>query len=95
MYIGRTQFPLSLSSSVVLQEQFLRSVLFHNHYSFLSASGYEIDEDGQSQSQKEQQELLMKMFAVSMKTNARWFRGVPVASDMFRLTSRCFPSVVL
>lgn len=53
---------------LVLQEQFLRSSLFHNHYSFLSTSGYEIDEDGQSQSQKEQQELLMKMFAVSVKT---------------------------
>lgn len=55
----------SSSSSVVPQEQFCRSVLFHNHYSFLSSSGYEIDEDGRSQSQKEQQELLMKMFAVS------------------------------
>ena len=51
--------------SFYLQEQFWRSVLFHNHYSFLSSSGYEVDEDGQSQSQKEQQELLMKMFAVS------------------------------
>lgn len=37
----------------------------------MSSSGYETDEDGQSQSQKEQQELLMKMFAVSMKTPHR------------------------
>lgn len=51
---------------MIIQEQFWRSVLFHNHYSFLSSSGYEIDEDAQNQSQKEQQELLMKMFAVSM-----------------------------
>lgn len=64
----------------------MRSVLFHNHYSFLSSSGYEIDEDGQSQSQKEQQELLMKMFAVSMKTSANWSGGVPVASGVFRLS---------
>lgn len=52
--------PLSL-----LQEQFLRSVLFENHFGFLSASGYEVDEEARTRSQKEQQELLMKMFAVS------------------------------
>ena len=57
---------MSASSSAVLQEQFWRSVLFHNHYSFLSSSGYDISEEAQNQSQKEQQELLMKMFAVSM-----------------------------
>lgn len=40
-------------------------MLFHNHYGFLSSNGYEIDSEGQSQAEKEQQELLMKMFAVS------------------------------
>ncbi|XP_033493769.1 WD repeat and HMG-box DNA-binding protein 1 isoform X1 [Epinephelus lanceolatus] len=64
-----------------MEEQFLRSVLFHNHYSFLSSSGYEIDEDGQSQSQKEQQELLMKMFALSCKLE-REFRCVELAELM-------------
>lgn len=54
-------------TSVASQEQYWRSVLFHNHYSFLSASGYEIDEEGQSRSQREEQELLMKMFAVSVE----------------------------
>lgn len=43
----------------------MRSVLFENHFGFLSASGYEVDEEAQTRSQKEQQELLMKMFAVS------------------------------
>lgn len=62
--------PGVFNQSLVLQEQFWRSVLFHNHHSFLSSSGYEVDEDAQSRSQKEQQELLMKMFAVSMKTRA-------------------------
>lgn len=64
-----------------MEEQFLRSVLFHNHYGFLSSSGYEIDEDGQSQSQKEQQELLMKMFALSCKLE-REFRCVELAELM-------------
>ncbi|XP_044212022.1 WD repeat and HMG-box DNA-binding protein 1 [Thunnus albacares] len=64
-----------------MEEQFWRSVLFHNHYSFLSSSGYEIDEDGQSQSQKEQQELLMKMFALSCKLE-REFRCVELAEMM-------------
>ncbi|KAJ4946714.1 hypothetical protein JOQ06_008760 [Pogonophryne albipinna] len=45
-------------------EQYCRSLLFSNHFSFLSSSGYEIDEEAQSQSQKDQQELLMKMFAL-------------------------------
>ncbi|XP_041791961.1 WD repeat and HMG-box DNA-binding protein 1 [Chelmon rostratus] len=64
-----------------MEEQFWRSVLFHNHYSFLSSSGYEIDEHGQSQSQKEQQELLMKMFALSCKLE-REFRCVELAELM-------------
>nr|XP_020480838.1 WD repeat and HMG-box DNA-binding protein 1 isoform X2 [Monopterus albus] len=64
-----------------MEEQFWRSVLFYNHYSFLSSSGYEIDEDGQRQSQKEQQELLMKMFALSCKLE-REFRCVELAELM-------------
>ncbi|KAM7424615.1 hypothetical protein PAMA_000801 [Pampus argenteus] len=65
----------------LMEEQFWRLVLFHNHYSFLSSSGYEIDENGQSQSQKEQQELLMKMFALSCKLD-REFRCVELAELM-------------
>uniref|UniRef100_A0AAX7T7D7 WD repeat and HMG-box DNA-binding protein 1 n=1 Tax=Astatotilapia calliptera TaxID=8154 RepID=A0AAX7T7D7_ASTCA len=64
-----------------MEEQFWRSVLFHDHYSFLSSSGYEIDEDAQNQSQKEQQELLMKMFALSCKLE-REFRCVELAEMM-------------
>ncbi|XP_037104010.1 WD repeat and HMG-box DNA-binding protein 1 isoform X2 [Syngnathus acus] len=64
-----------------MEEQFWRSMLFHNHYSFLSSSGYEVDEVGQSQSQKEQQELLMKMFALSCKLE-REFRCVELAELM-------------
>ncbi|XP_039982137.1 WD repeat and HMG-box DNA-binding protein 1 isoform X2 [Xiphias gladius] len=64
-----------------MEEQFWRSALFHNHYSFLSSSGYEIDEDAQSKSQKGQQELLMKMFALSCKLE-REFRSVELAELM-------------
>ncbi|XP_041844962.1 WD repeat and HMG-box DNA-binding protein 1 isoform X2 [Melanotaenia boesemani] len=64
-----------------MEEQFWRSVIFHNHFSFLSSSGYEIDEDAQNQSQKEQQELLMKMFALACKLE-REFRCVELAELM-------------
>nr|XP_029543321.1 WD repeat and HMG-box DNA-binding protein 1 isoform X2 [Oncorhynchus nerka] len=64
-----------------MEEQYWRSVLLHNHYGFLSSSGYEIDEEGQSQAQKEQQELLMKMFALSCKLE-REFRSVELAELM-------------
>uniref|UniRef100_A0A3Q3BE51 WD repeat and HMG-box DNA-binding protein 1 n=1 Tax=Kryptolebias marmoratus TaxID=37003 RepID=A0A3Q3BE51_KRYMA len=62
-------------------EHYWRSVLFHNHYGFLSSSGYEINEDAQNESQKEQQELLMKMFALSCKLD-REFRCVELADLM-------------
>uniref|UniRef100_UPI003AAF20A5 WD repeat and HMG-box DNA-binding protein 1 n=1 Tax=Centroberyx gerrardi TaxID=166262 RepID=UPI003AAF20A5 len=78
-------FKLPLCQTVTekgqMEEQFWRSVLFQNHYSFLSSSGYEIDEEGQSRAQKEQQELLMKMFALSCKLE-REFRCVELAELM-------------
>ncbi|XP_057707221.1 WD repeat and HMG-box DNA-binding protein 1 [Corythoichthys intestinalis] len=64
-----------------MEEQFWRSVLFHNHYNFLSSSGYEVDDVGQNRSQKEQQELLMKMFALSCKLE-REFRCIELAELM-------------
>ncbi|XP_077419891.1 WD repeat and HMG-box DNA-binding protein 1 isoform X2 [Vanacampus margaritifer] len=64
-----------------MEEQFWRSMLFHNHYSFLSSSGYEVDEVGQRHLQKEQQELLMKMFALSCKLE-REYRCVELAELM-------------
>ncbi|XP_016387821.1 WD repeat and HMG-box DNA-binding protein 1-like [Sinocyclocheilus rhinocerous] len=64
-----------------MEEQYWRSMLFHNHYGFLSSSGYEIDSEGQSQAEKEQQELLMKMFALSCKLE-REFRCVELAEMM-------------
>lgn len=64
-----------------MEEQYWRSVLFHNHYHFLSSAGYEIDADAQTQSEKEQQELLMKMFALSCKLE-REFRCMELAELM-------------
>ncbi|KAI1895287.1 hypothetical protein AGOR_G00104740 [Albula goreensis] len=64
-----------------MEEQYWRSVLFHNHFDFLSSSGYEIDEEAKNQAQKEQQELLMKMFALSCKLE-REFRCVELAELM-------------
>ncbi|XP_033887118.3 WD repeat and HMG-box DNA-binding protein 1-like [Acipenser ruthenus] len=64
-----------------MEEQFWRSMLFHNHFDFLDASGYEFDEAGKSLVQKEQQELLMKMFALSCKLE-REFRCVELAELM-------------
>ncbi|TRY65226.1 hypothetical protein DNTS_002934 [Danionella cerebrum] len=62
-------------------EQYWRSSLFHNHYGFLSSSGYEIDGEAQARAEKEQQELLMKMFALSCKLE-REYRCVELAELM-------------
>lgn len=56
---------LQHASSSFFQEQYWRSVVFHNHVDYLSKNGYELDENAKSQLVKEQQELLMKLFAVS------------------------------
>ncbi|KAL7872791.1 hypothetical protein AOLI_G00118620 [Acnodon oligacanthus] len=64
-----------------MEEQYWRSVLFHNHFSFLSSSGYEVNEESQRQQEKEQQEALMKMFALSCKLE-REFRCVELAEMM-------------
>ncbi|XP_014802498.1 PREDICTED: WD repeat and HMG-box DNA-binding protein 1 isoform X2 [Calidris pugnax] len=64
-----------------MEEQYWRSVVFHNHVDYLSENGYELDENAKSQSVKEQQELLMKLFALSCKLE-REFRCVELADLM-------------
>ncbi|KFQ02998.1 WD repeat and HMG-box DNA-binding protein 1, partial [Leptosomus discolor] len=64
-----------------MEEQYWRSVVFHNHVDYLSKNGYELDESANSQSVKEQQELLMKLFALSCKLE-REFRCVELADLM-------------
>ncbi|NXL94080.1 WDHD1 protein, partial [Alectura lathami] len=64
-----------------MEEQYWRSIVFHNHVDYLSKNGYELDENAKSQSVKEQQELLMKLFALSCKLE-REFRCVELADLM-------------
>ncbi|NXP26494.1 WDHD1 protein, partial [Scytalopus superciliaris] len=64
-----------------MEEQYWRSVVFHNHLDYLSKNGYEFDENAKNQAVKEQQELLMKLFALSCKLE-REFRCVEVADLM-------------
>uniref|UniRef100_A0A8B9PF57 WD repeat and HMG-box DNA-binding protein 1 n=1 Tax=Apteryx owenii TaxID=8824 RepID=A0A8B9PF57_APTOW len=64
-----------------MEEQYWRSVVFYNHVDYLSKNGYEINENAKSQSAKEQQELLMKLFALSCKLE-REFRCVELADLM-------------
>uniref|UniRef100_A0A8B9FLW5 WD repeat and HMG-box DNA-binding protein 1 n=1 Tax=Amazona collaria TaxID=241587 RepID=A0A8B9FLW5_9PSIT len=64
-----------------MEEQYWRSVVFHNHVDYLSKNGYELDESAKSQAVKEQQELLMKLFALSCKLE-REFRCVELADFM-------------
>uniref|UniRef100_A0A4W3IUA6 WD repeat and HMG-box DNA-binding protein 1 n=1 Tax=Callorhinchus milii TaxID=7868 RepID=A0A4W3IUA6_CALMI len=64
-----------------MEEHFWRSVLFHKHFDYLEASGYEIDEAAKGQALKEQQELLMKMFALSCKLE-REFRCEELSAFM-------------
>lgn len=64
-----------------MEEQYWRSVVFHNHVDYLTKNGYELDESAKSQAVKEQQELLMKLFALSCKLE-REFRCVELADLM-------------
>ncbi|NXK16977.1 WDHD1 protein, partial [Arenaria interpres] len=64
-----------------MEEQYWRSVVFHNHVDYLSENGYELDENARSRSVKEQQELLMKLFALSCKLE-REFRCMELADLM-------------
>ncbi|XP_030308040.1 WD repeat and HMG-box DNA-binding protein 1 [Calypte anna] len=64
-----------------MEEQYWRSVVLHNHVDYLSKNGYELDENVKSQSVKEQQELLMKLFALSCKLE-REYRCVELADLM-------------
>ncbi|XP_010630836.1 WD repeat and HMG-box DNA-binding protein 1 isoform X1 [Fukomys damarensis] len=64
-----------------MEEQFWRSVLFHNHLEYLAKNGYEYDESTKNQAIKEQQELLIKMLALSCKLE-REFRCVELADLM-------------
>ncbi|XP_026855638.2 WD repeat and HMG-box DNA-binding protein 1 [Electrophorus electricus] len=64
-----------------MEEQYWRSVIFQNHFGFLSSSGYEVDEEKQKQMEKAQQELLMKMFALSCKLE-REFHCMELAEMM-------------
>lgn len=64
-----------------MEEQYWRSVVFHNYVDYLSKNGYELDENAKSQPVKEQQELLMKLFALSCKLE-REFRCVELADLM-------------
>ncbi|XP_030070142.1 WD repeat and HMG-box DNA-binding protein 1 isoform X2 [Microcaecilia unicolor] len=64
-----------------MEEQFWRSVVFSSHLEYLSKNEYEYDENYKSQKTKEQQELLMKMFALSCKLE-REFRCIELAELM-------------
>ncbi|XP_062974254.1 WD repeat and HMG-box DNA-binding protein 1 [Elgaria multicarinata webbii] len=64
-----------------MEEQFWRSVLFHNYLDYLSQNGYEHDENVKGQATQEQQNLLMKMFALSC-TLEREFRCMELAELM-------------
>ncbi|XP_066198427.1 WD repeat and HMG-box DNA-binding protein 1 [Saccopteryx leptura] len=64
-----------------MEEQFWRSVVFHNHLDYLAQNGYEYEESTKNQAIKEQQELLLKMLALSCKME-REFRCVELAELM-------------
>ncbi|XP_066481491.1 WD repeat and HMG-box DNA-binding protein 1 [Tiliqua scincoides] len=64
-----------------MEEQYWHSVLFHNYLDYLSQNGYEYDESVKGQAVQEQQNLLMKMFALSC-TLDREFRCMELAELM-------------
>nr|XP_033807240.1 WD repeat and HMG-box DNA-binding protein 1 [Geotrypetes seraphini] len=64
-----------------MEEQFWRSIVFSSHLEYLSKNEYEYDENYKNQTTKEQQEHLMKMFALSCKLE-REFRCIELAELM-------------
>ena len=48
-----------------LQDTYWQRVLFSGHLDHLAAEGYDVDDTVRSQALMPQQEMLMKMFAVS------------------------------
>ncbi|XP_053451283.1 WD repeat and HMG-box DNA-binding protein 1 isoform X2 [Nycticebus coucang] len=64
-----------------MEEQYWRSVTFHHHLAYLADNGYEYEESTKNQAIKAQQELLMKMLALSSKLE-RDFRCVELADLM-------------
>ncbi|XP_006894404.1 PREDICTED: WD repeat and HMG-box DNA-binding protein 1 [Elephantulus edwardii] len=64
-----------------MEEQFWRSVMFHNYLDYLAKNDYEYKESTKTQAVREQQELLIKMFALSCKLE-REFRCVELADLM-------------
>ncbi|KAB1277645.1 WD repeat and HMG-box DNA-binding protein 1 [Camelus dromedarius] len=64
-----------------MEEQYWRSVMFHNYLDYLAKNGYAYEESTKNQAIKEQQELLMKMLALSCKLE-REFRCVELANLM-------------
>ncbi|KAM5235466.1 WD repeat and HMG-box DNA-binding protein 1 [Ctenodactylus gundi] len=64
-----------------MEEEFWRSVMFHNHLDYLAKNGDDYDESLRSEAVREQQKLLMKMLALSCKLD-REFRCMELASLM-------------
>ncbi|XP_006864683.1 PREDICTED: WD repeat and HMG-box DNA-binding protein 1 [Chrysochloris asiatica] len=64
-----------------MEEQFWRSVMFHNYLDYLAKNDYEFEENIKDEGIREQQELLLKMLALSCKLE-REFRCVELADLM-------------
>ncbi|XP_075387453.1 WD repeat and HMG-box DNA-binding protein 1 [Tenrec ecaudatus] len=64
-----------------MEEEFWRSVMFHNYLDYLAKNDYEYEESIKDQATREQQELLLKMLALSCKLE-REFRCMELADLM-------------
>lgn len=60
--------------------------MFHNHLDYLAKNGYEYEENTKNQAIKEQQELLLKMLAVS-KINIliKWKLNIFLNLNLFKV----------
>ncbi|XP_019626005.1 PREDICTED: WD repeat and HMG-box DNA-binding protein 1-like isoform X2 [Branchiostoma belcheri] len=52
-----------------LEESFIRSRLFSGHFQFLSSQGWEVDDHARADVQREQDDTLMKLFALACKAD--------------------------
>ncbi|KAM6201119.1 WD repeat and HMG-box DNA-binding protein 1 [Rhynchocyon petersi] len=65
----------------LMEEQFWSSILFHNYLDYLAKNNYEYEENIKNEAVREQEVLLIKMFALSC-TVEREFRCVELADLM-------------
>ncbi|XP_071962820.1 WD repeat and HMG-box DNA-binding protein 1-like [Antedon mediterranea] len=65
----------------LLEEKLLKTKLFSEHHKYIESQGYETNEMNQSESVRDKQQYLMKLFALACKSD-REYRAVEICEQM-------------